>query len=248
MFNLLKKELQQLFFSPIAWVMMAVSQVILCYLFLIHLQDFIALQPQLKLLANPPGITQYMLPRLYTPAASIYLLLIPLLTMRLIADEFKQHTMALLFASPLSNSAIIVAKYLSVLLMILVMLSINSMMFLTLLWATPLDLISFAWAFTGTFLFISACAAAGLYFSCISKQPLTAAFATFGLLFLLWTLGLSHSSADNASGALYYLAIANHLASFMNGLVSLKDVLYYLLFIALFLLLSIYKLANSRSL
>ncbi len=247
MFNLLKKELKLLFLSPIAWVMMAVSQIILCYLFLIHLQEFISLQPQLKLLANPPGITQYMLPRLFTPAASIYLLLVPLLTMRLLADEFKQKTIFLLFAAPISNTAIILAKYASVLILVFIMLSINSLMFISLAGHVTLDFVSFVWAFFGTFLFIAACVSAGVYFSCLTNQAITAAFSTFGFLFFLWIIGLSNTAQTQTGEATKYVAIASHLDSFMNGLISMQDVFYYLLFIAFFILLSIYKLSNSRS-
>jgi ABC-2 type transport system permease protein len=247
MLNLIKKELYLLFLSPLAWVMMAVTQVILCYLFLIHLQDFLTLQPQLKLLENAPGVTEYMIPRLYSPAASIYMLLMPLLTMRLLADEYKQKTIVLLFASSLSNTSIVLAKYLSLLLTLLIMLLLNSLMLLTLTWYVPLDFISLVWALMGTFLFLSACGAAGLYFSSITQQPATAAFATFGFLFLIWILGLSGGSQQATSEVMKYLALSHHLDSFILGILSVQDIIYYLLFIALFLSLTVYRLATSRS-
>ena len=246
MYNLYVKELKQLFFSPLAWVMMAVSQAILCYLFLIHLQDFIALQPQLKLLDRPPGVTQYLLPRLFIPAATIYLLLVPLLTMRVISSEVKQQTIFLLFSAPLSNTAIIMAKYLSIITLVLLMLSVNSLMLLSLYWSVAIDLVSFIWAFAGTFLFIAACVSAGLFFSTTNKHPLTAGFYTFGFLFLLWIFGLSPATQNQNGNVLQYIAITPHLNSFTNGLFSLQDFVYYLLLIALFIVMSIYKLAVSR--
>ena len=52
-----KREVTAMFLSPLAWIILAVVQIILGYLFLVSLDDLYLLQPQLVHLANTPGVT-----------------------------------------------------------------------------------------------------------------------------------------------------------------------------------------------
>jgi ABC-2 type transport system permease protein len=245
-FTIARHELRALFLSPLAWAILAIIQFVLAYVFLIHLQDFLLLQPRLKVMPIPPGVTEYLIARLYAPAAMIYLFVMPLLTMRLVAEELRNHSFALLLSAPVSSTEIVLGKYLGLLALLALMLAITTLMPLSLWALTEIDLAALALAFLGSLLLVSACGAAGLYLSTLTSQPTIAAFSTFGLLFLLWIIGLSGGTAGATGPALTYVALPSHLQSFLLGILDSGDCAYYLLFIATFLTLSVRRLDNMR--
>ena len=238
------KELKSLFLSPTAWLILAAMQFLMAYLFLSALEAYLLLQPKLINLSHPPGITQFIIARFYAPAALIYLLVIPLLSMRLIAEELRQNTLVLLLTAPLNTSQIVLGKFLGILSFVLIMLVINTLMPLALITVTSIDLAAIALAFIGTLLLLSATAGAGLFFSSISKQPVIAAFGLYGLLLLLWLLGNTPSSDETVF--FHTLALHKHLNGFLSGTLITADVSYYLLFTLFFLLLSGRQIAQLR--
>ncbi len=82
-----RREVAAMFLSPLAWVILAVLQTILGYMFLTNLDNFFLLQPQLIHLANTPGVTDIVVTPLMQVAAIILLMVMPLMTMRSIAEE-----------------------------------------------------------------------------------------------------------------------------------------------------------------
>src|SRR3989344_2614123 len=96
------RELRTLFLSPLAWAILAVIQLILGFLFLAGIQQFLVDQPALLAMENAPGLTEYILPNLLGNAAIVLLLVVPLLTMRLVAEERRNKTLTLLFSAPIS--------------------------------------------------------------------------------------------------------------------------------------------------
>ena len=82
-----RKELKALFASPLAWVVLTFVQVMLAFGFMKRIDDFMAFQPRLVQMPNPPGITELVASPVYATLAIIFLFAIPLLAMRLIAEE-----------------------------------------------------------------------------------------------------------------------------------------------------------------
>ena len=97
-FTIAGKELKSLFASPLAWVVLTVMQLILGYVFLRRLDDFLQLQSQLSRLANPPGASELVAAPVFGTAAGVLLFAVPLLAMRLVAEERRNQTMALLLS------------------------------------------------------------------------------------------------------------------------------------------------------
>lgn len=246
--TLAQRELRSLFLSPLAWSILAVTQFILAYLFLSQLNDYILVQPQLRLLDNAPGVTQLVVVPLYGSAAFILMLIVPLLTMRLISEERRNRSLALLFSAPVSMTEIILGKFLGVLAFLIVMILLLSLMPLSLLIAGPLDLGHLAAIVIGMVLLIAGFAAVGLYMSTLTVQPTVAAVSTFGALLLLWIIdwaGDKVTSAE-ASGLLSYLSLLRHFEALARGVFSSADVAYFLLFITIFVVLSIRRLDADR--
>jgi ABC-2 type transport system permease protein len=246
--TLAQRELRSLFYSPLAWAILGVTQLILAYLFLSQLQEYIRLQPQLKMMATAPGITDVVILPIYSSAAFIMMMVVPMLTMRLVSDERRNKTLTLLFSAPISMTEIIVGKFLGIVVFILLMILMMTLMPLSLTTAATLDFGLLLAVILGLILMIAAFISVGLYMSTLTVQPTVAAVSTFGVLLLLWIIDWAGSKvADvNASGALSYLSMLRHFEPMGKGVFNTSDVFYYLLFITTFLVLSIRRLDADR--
>ena len=100
-----RREFGAMFLAPLAWVILAVIQIILGYMFLTTLDNFLLLQPQLLQLQNTPGVTDIVIAPLMQVAAIILLMIMPLLTMRSIAEEKRNRSLTLLISSQLLMSS-----------------------------------------------------------------------------------------------------------------------------------------------
>jgi ABC-2 type transport system permease protein len=246
--TLAQRELRTLFLSPLAWTILAVVQFILAYLFLSQLNEFLTLQPQLKVIEGAPGVTDLIVVPLYGSAAFILMMVVPLLTMRLISEERRSRSLPLLLSAPLSMSEIIIGKYLGIVGFLIAMTLMLTVMPLSLLFAGNIDMGLLAAIVIGLVLLIAAFAAVGLYMSSLTQQPTVAAISTFGVLLLLWIIDWAGGKAGDpgATGALTYLSMLRHFEGLSRGVFSSADIIYFLLFISTFLILSIRKLDAER--
>jgi len=248
MLTLAQRELRSLFLSPLAWSILAVVQLILAYLFLTQLNEFLILQPQLKMIDGAPGATNLVIAPLYGSTTFILMMVVPLLTMRLISEERRSRSLPLLFSAPLSMSEIIIGKYLGIVGFLVIMIFMISIMPLSLLLAGNIDLGLLAAIVFGLILLVAAFAAVGLYMSSLTQQPTVAAVSTFGILLLLWIIDWAGGKAgdDGASELLSYLSMLRHYQGLAKGVFSSADVIYFILFISTFLILSIRRLDVDR--
>lgn len=241
------REFKSLFLSPLAWTMLAVVQIIMAYMFLIQLDAFVQLQPQLAAREGAPGLTDIVVAPLLGNAAIVLLLIAPLLTMRLISEERRSLSLALLFSAPVSMTEIILGKYIGIVAFFLVILALIVFMPLTLvLGGNALDMGKFAAGVLGLALMIASFAALGLFMSALTSYPGVAAVSSFGVLLLLWILDWAGDKETAASGLFGYLSLVRHYESFLKGVFNSADLLYYLLFIATFLVLAIRRLDADR--
>lgn len=240
------RELRSLFLSPLAWAILAVVQFILAWMFLGQLDTYLAYQSQIAMMESPPGATEIIVAPLFSSATLILLLVIPLLTMRLVSEERRARTLPLLFSAPLSMSEIVLGKYLGLLGFLAIMLGLITLMPLSLLSVGTLDFGLLASNLIGISLLLAAFAAAGLFMSTLTAQPTVAAISTFGVLLLLWIIEWTGKSMGDKATVLSYLSLQNHYEALLKGLFDSSDVVYYLLFIITFLVLSIRRLDAER--
>jgi len=240
------RELRSLFLSPLAWTMLAVVQVIIAYLFLVQVDFFLQIQPRLPQLPGAPGLTEIVVAPTFGNAALILLLVVPMLTMRLVSDELRNQTLSLLFSAPVSMSAIILGKYCGVLGFLLIQLLLIALMPCALLLGGALDFGILASGLLGLFLLLAGFAAVGLFMSTLTAQPVIAAISTFGVLLLLWIIDWSGATAGKGASVFGYLSMLRHYESLLKGVFDSADVTYYLLLIAVFIVLSIRRLDSYR--
>ncbi len=240
------RELRSLFFSPLAWTMLAVVQVIVAYLFLAQVDFFLQIQPRLPQMPGAPGLTEIVVAPTFGNAALILLLVVPMLTMRLVSDELRNQTLSLLFSAPVSMSEIILGKYCGVLGYLLIQLLLIALLPCALLLGGALDFGIFASGLLGLFLLLAGFAAVGLFMSTLTAQPVIAAISTFGVLLLLWIIDWSGAAGGKGASVFGYLSMLRHYESLLKGVFNSADVAYYLLLIALFVILSIRRLDSYR--
>ncbi|MEY3288468.1 MAG: hypothetical protein RLZZ419_710 [Pseudomonadota bacterium] len=241
-----RREFKSLFISPLAWTVLAILQCLLAYLFLIQVENFILIQPKLATIDGAPGLTDIVVTPLYGNAGIILLLVTPLLTMRLICEERRNKTLTLLLSAPISTVDIIIGKYLGSLGLLLLLVFLITLMPLSLLIGGELDMGKLFANFFALLLLVCAFNATGLFMSTVAGHPTVAAMGTFGILLLLWILDWSAGMKDQRSELFEYLSILRHFQNLQSGLINSVDVIYFLLFTATFILLSIRSLNNDR--
>ena len=247
MWTIAARELRSLLLSPLGWSILAVMQLILSWFFAIEVALFLQPENQSQLANDPnaPGVTMVIVSSLFWWIGIILLLVMPLLTMRLISEERRHKTLPLLLSAPVSMTGIIMGKFLGLMSFLLIILAMLLLLPLSLLLGGNLDFGHLAAGLLGTILFLSAIAAIGLYLSTLTANPTIAAISTFGILLLLWMINWAEY-LEEQSGVLTYLSITNHYQPLLEGSFSTEDVIYYLLFTALFLILSIHRLDSDR--
>jgi ABC-2 type transport system permease protein len=171
------------------------------------------------------------------------MMLTPIFTMRLIAEERRNQTLVMLLAAPVASWEIIVGKFIGLLLFLSLIIISCTLMLLTLALGTPLDYGLLLSSILGLFLLTACYTALGLYFSTLTSQPIVAATGTLAAVFGLWLIDVAGSST---SAAMKMLSPTVHFQSFNAGLLVSQDLAYFILFSITCLLLAIRRLNNTR--
>lgn len=241
-----RREALALFRSPVAWVVLAVVQAVVAFIFLLHLESYLELQPRLQERGGP-GVTAFLVPRLFGAATTVHLMAVPLLTMNLLAGERRHGTLPLLLSAPVSTLEIVLGKFLGALCLLAAMVALTAGMPAALWAVADVDGGALGLAALGALLFVAAAAAAGTYLSALSRQPAVAAIATLGLLLVLLLLGEWGRNLGGFWAALLpYPAPSTHLEPFFTGLFDTSAVAFFALFVLLFLALAVRRLDNER--
>lgn len=237
------KELRRLFTSPLAWVILAFLQFILANIFISHLTDFLQLQPQLAMMPAAPGLTAMVVAPTFGTAIIVLLMVTPLLSMRLIAEERRNQTLPFLMSAPVSITQIVLGKFFGLLAFLSLAVGLLVLMAVSLYSGGRLDLGLVASNLCGLLLLCGCFASVGLYLSSLTSHPLVAGVGTLAVLLGLWLIDIS---ASDPTSMLHLLSLVRHFETFSRGTVALNDVVYYLVLIALFMLLTIRRLDADR--
>jgi ABC-2 type transport system permease protein len=237
------KELRTLFASPLAWAVLAVLQLILAWIFLMRLDSFVELQPRLAQLANAPGATEVVIAPVYSAAAVVLMVAAPLLGMRLIAEERRNRTMTLLVSAPISMAQIVVGKFLGLLAFLLLPVLLVSGMAMALAVGAELDFGLIAANVFGIVLLLATFAAVGVFASSLTRQPIVAAIIGLALLIGSWLASLANPDPNSF---VQLVSVTRRFESFNAGLIDSADLVWHLLAIAVFLVLTVRQLDRDR--
>ena len=235
-----RKDFRSYFTSPIAYIVIAGFMTIMGWMFFSILSHFNLQNMQYSQYNMGKGmsITDGIIRPLYGNMNVILLFLVPFITMRLIAEERKLHTIELLLTAPVSLMDIIFGKFLSSMFLVGVMLILTMVYPLVLFQTGNPEFGPFAASYLGTFLLACCYLAMGLLFSSVTENQIVAGSLTFASGLFFWLISWATQSAGPVWGEfLTYLSLINHYNNFGQGLINSSDVLYYVSFtgIGLFL-------------
>jgi ABC-2 type transport system permease protein len=251
-FTIAGKELKALFASPLAWVVLTFVQVTLAFGYLKRIDDFMQVQPQLVQMPNPPGITELIAAPIYATTAIIFLFAIPLLAMRLIAEERRNQTLVLLLSAPISMTEIALGKFVGLVAFLWLIIGLATLMPVSLLLGGRLDFGLLASLVAGVALLAACFSAVALYASALTAHPFVASIIAFGLLLGMLLAGETAADGLRARGWAVPAELAQVLSplknfeSFAKGMLDSYNVVCMILLIAVFLILTIRRLDAAR--
>jgi ABC-2 type transport system permease protein len=245
-----KKEMRLYFTSPVAWVVFTIFLVIAGYFFYSIFAFFTLASMQSAMnpaMARDLNVTDSVMRPLFSNISVILLLLMPVVTMRLFAEERRSGTIELLLTYPVRDGAVLAGKYLAALALYGIMIALTMLYPAIVVYFARLEWGPVLTGYLGLLLMGATFIAVGVFASSLTENQIVAALTTFGVLLIFWVLGWSADYAGGAVGrVLQFLSILEHNESFAKGVVETKDVLYYVNFIVLALFLTLRSLEARR--
>lgn len=244
------KEMRHYIYSPIAYILAGVFHAIIGYFFYNAVVGYSRRVVEMSG-GGPP--TESFTPMtvifqgLCNSMGTIFVLLAPLITMRLVADEKRSRTMEFLTTSPTPLASFLVGKFLAAWLVYMIM--ILSSLYIPL----SLDLLSqvnwshVAVAYLGLILVGGAMISVGLFTSTLTDKQVVAAVLSIGILVICWFIGGGIGAASQrASDILRDLSLYTPFSNLIAGLIDLRDIVFLVTFMVLMLFLSHRVLESDR--
>jgi ABC-2 type transport system permease protein len=236
-----RRDFRAYFTSPIAYIVIAGFLVIMGWMFFQNLLHFNLqnMQYQNFNMGKGVSITDGIVRPLYGNMNVIFLFLVPFITMRLFAEERKLHTIELLITSPVTLTEIILGKFLSALLLVLVMMGLTAVYPVILVLTGNPDIGPIVTSYVGTILLAGCYLALGILFSAMTENQIVAGALTFATGLFFWLVSWASQNAGPVWGDLFmFLSLISHYNNFSQGILNTSDIFYYLSFIGVGLYLT----------
>jgi ABC-2 type transport system permease protein len=238
-FAILEKELRSYFSSLLAYVVMAVFLVLSAFFFYTNLAFFITMGG----FDLNRGLWQYQ----FHDMRLVLLLIAPLLTMRLFAEERRQGTLELLWTYPIRDASLIGAKYAAAFVVLMAMLLLTLAYPAAIAFIYPLDFSSVLVGYLGLLLLGASFLACGIFVSSLTDSQLVAGTVTFGMLLFFWVITWNQAAAnDRLVAALTQVSLFDRFFLFARGAIDSKDLVFFALFIGFFLFLTLLSLESRH--
>jgi ABC-2 type transport system permease protein len=235
-----RKEMRSYFVSPIAYILLLMCALIFGFFFWSLVQAYLqfSMEAQMRGEMFPMNVPEEITRRLFGNIPVTGLFIIPLITMRLFAEEKRTGTIELLTTSPIRDGEVILGKWLAAttLYFCLLLLSAVNVAFIF-IYSHP-DWKPLLVSYLGLLLQGAALLAIGTFISTLTKNQIIAGAATFGVCLLIFVCGwIGEYNSDTWARVLAYLSVSTHMESFTKGTLDSKDAIYYLtlIFVGLFL-------------
>ncbi len=238
MLTIAKREFRSYFDSPLAYVVICLSYLLLGVAFFVWPNDFFGVgRASLRTLFDfmPVGLS---------------LLVVPVVTMRLMAEERRSGTLEMLITLPVKDSDVVLGKYFGALGLVLTLVGATlAYPFAMFVWPWDLGPIDFGpiiAGYVGVVLFSAAAVAIGLLISSLTESQAVAFFVTAVVLAGLWGLGFANHLQDTAGDVLAYASTQARLEVFSRGIIDLRGIVYFLGIAVLGLMFSFRALERRR--
>lgn len=246
-FKMTKLELSNLFYSPIAWMILV--------LFIFQTgSSFGELLLRLSKAQFSGSLLNAVSANLFYSSGGIYsgvvyylYLYIPLLTMGLLSQEFSRGSIKLLFSAPISSFQIVVGKFFAIMTYGLLLMGVLFVYILIAGMAVPL----FDWpavlsGLLGLYLLLGAYAAIGLFMSSLTRYQIVAAISTFMVFGVLNYMRFVGQDMAFLRELTYWMCLQGRVWTFIRGMICSEDVIYFLMIMAMFITFCIFRLRFER--
>ncbi len=238
-FVICRRELRSYFTSYIAYTLLALFLLLSGYFFYSDLVFFVLFGGYML----PTGLWQFV----FLDMRLCTLLVLPLLTMRLFAEERKLGTIELLWTYPVRDRDIVAGKFFACWLFFLVMLLLTVLNPILFYQFYAFDVGPLAAAYLGIFLLGTAFIACGMFVSSLTENQVVSAMGTYAILVFFWFLTWNEEAASQRLlGLLLRLSLFDRFYNFARGVIDTKDVVFFAVFSGFFLFLTLQSL-NARA-
>jgi ABC-2 type transport system permease protein len=249
-----RKEMGHYFVSPIAYIFIGLFLFLSAYFFNYFLSAMIQQSSMMAMqgmrFGAPPevDVPGQVMRAFFGLLSTLVLFFTPILTMGVYAEERKRGTMELLMTSPVTETQIVLGKFLaSLTLFALMLLPTASYLVFMCLRSDPMPPWRMLLAgYAGVLLLGGSLLALGTFISSLTENQLIAAVLTFAAFLFVWVLDLGSNASGGIGAVVQYLSVIRHYDDFTRGVIDTSALIYYLSFIALFIFLTVRSIDSMR--
>lgn len=244
-----RKELQSYFRSPIAYTVIALWALIGGFFFYFGLSFFVqrGMESAMTGQSFPMNINEWIVRPLLSNVNVVALFLIPMITMRLFAEEKRSGTIELLMTSPIRDLEIVLGKWLAALALYGIMLGVSLLHMAILFRYGQPDWKPLAVGYLGLLLQGGCLLAIGTFVSTVTNNQIVAGAIGFAISLLLFVLNwVSEFGSSVTERVIGYFSVQSHFESFSKGVIDSKDIVFYTTMIILGLFLTSRSLESVR--
>jgi ABC-2 type transport system permease protein len=213
---LIKKELNLYFNSPIAYIVISIFLLLLGFFY-----------------SRPLFVQNYAtLRHIFDIIPLFFLFFIPAITMRLYSEEYKSGTIEVIFTLPFRKNEVLLGKYISAVLVILISIIFTLLYPLTLLFFGKFDIGQTIAGYLGVLFLSLFFSSIGVFSSSLTKNQIVSFVVSFSIMFVFFMLG---KLGVFVSPTIAYVGIDPHYDNFVRGIVDVRDIVYFLSLTGLFL-------------
>jgi ABC-2 type transport system permease protein len=242
------KELRGYFASPIAYIVIGAFALLFGYFFYAAVAFFNRQSMQMAMgMGGSMNINQMLVTPVFVNATVMMLFLLPAITMRTYAEEKRSGTIELLLTSPITDTEIILGKFLGAMGLYASMLAVTLIHVGLLFWFGNPEWKPIASAYLGLLLMGGCFISVGLLISSLTKNQIVAGVVTFAVFLMLWVINwIGVFVGPTAQAILSHLSITDHFDDFSRGVIDTKHLVYYISFISLGLFLTAKSVDSER--
>ncbi len=242
-----QREASAFFSTPVGWICLCSFIVVTGFFFAVELTNFSVQSSQSMGYGGDLNINEAFLPYFFGNWAVILLFICPALSMGVFADDMRQRSFELLMAAPVSSFEIVLGKYLGMLGFLAVMFACTLHYVGILYWLSSPDPGVLLSSYAVMFLLAACFMAVGMFVSAHTQSQVVAFVLSFGLLLLLWVLSWTETFTESTLGAVLSTAsMLTHLEQLIKGLMHVKDLVYFVSFIAFFVFATQQRIEATR--
>lgn len=238
------REIRSYFVSPIAYVVLTGFLLLGGWFFFNLLARFNFLLTIYSAQQNPHvlerlNLNEFVIAPLLHNLSVVLVILVPVITMRSLAEEKKSGTYELLLTSPLRVGEIVIGKFLAALAIVALMIALTAVYPLILVVYGNPEIGVILAGYLGLLLLATSFVAVGIMTSSFTENQIIAAVTCLVSLLLLYIIAWPAETAGETVGALLrYLSLTEHFAQMVKGVVDSKDLVYFATVIGLALFLT----------